>query len=197
MKEDTREFSRFFNGKSIGKSLREIAVDLIKTESDDVVSRWFHSGTNTELFTWVDQAQNIIKQQLSFHGQVVEWNCLEGLKTGFIIELDLGIPAAKNARSSSGIQQQDANSPQSETIQFDSRPMPKAIDLALEILDHIDVEENFRKQLIGNFKDPQHIQSMTPQAFLERFGVATRNDQRQDHGFWENVRRRLHVVFRI
>jgi len=75
--------------------------------------------------------------------------------------------------------------------------MPKAVDLALEILTHIEeVEDPFRDQLVGNFKDPQNIETMTPQAFLERFGLALKNYQKNDSGFWENFKSRFQTIFK-
>ena len=73
MNEKEKNYSPiFFSGKTIGKSLKEVAVDFIETDSQNVVSRWYHGTQSTDLFTWVDREHNIIKQQLSFNGQIVE-----------------------------------------------------------------------------------------------------------------------------
>jgi hypothetical protein len=178
--------THFFSGKSIGKSLKEVAVDMIKTESDNLISRWFHSDMDTDLFTWVDQGQNIIKQQISFNGQVVEWNCLEGIKTGVVVESDMNpVP-------------QDEAQPKhnSETIMFDANPQPKSVGLALEILQYMEVDAGFHQQLVGNFKDPQNIQTMSPKLFVERFGLSLKNYNRQDQGFWDNLKKRLQTIFK-
>lgn len=191
MNENAKVQTIFFNGKSIGKSLKEVAVDLIKTEEDDVISRWFHSESDTDLFTWVDLRQNIIKQQLSFHGQIVEWNCLEGIKTGVIIESDLeedDQPRIKNEKAS--------DLQKSESIQFDGKPLNKSVDLALEILSHIQVEDRFRVQLLSNFRDPENIETMSAHAFMNRFGLALKNQSQKDLSLWEQFRRHWHNIFK-
>jgi hypothetical protein len=194
MKTETSEkvLSHFFNGKSIGKSLKEMAVDLIKTETEDVVSRWYHAPS-TDLFTWTDRGNNIIKQQLHFNGQVVEWNCLEGIKTGLVIEAELGLKPTYNAE---GKMEKDRVS---ESIQFDTNPMYNCVELALEILENTGFENEIRVQLIGNFKDPQNITTMDPQNFLDRFGKSLKNVQKnriQDGGFLEAVRSTLKKLIR-
>jgi hypothetical protein len=172
----------YFSGKSVGKNLKEVAVDLIKTQSEDLVSRWYHASPGTDLFTWADRRNNILKQQLNYNGQVVEWNCLEGIKTGVIIELEMEDTKESAARS--------------ETIKFDSKPQLDSIELALEILKHSPFEDQLRNQLIGNFRDPQNIETMQPDAFLSRFGLALKNYQKTDHGFWQNLRERFRGIFK-
>jgi len=184
----------FFNGKTVGRSLKEVAVDMIKTENEDLVSRWYHSTTGTDLFTWADRRDNIIKQQLNFNGQVVEWNCLEGIKTGVVIEQDMENEANQTTISKE-TQKDEAKVNPSETIKFDQKPQTNSVDLALEILKYTEIEIKLLDQLIGNFKDPQNIESMNPEAFLNRFGLALKNYQKQDHGFWQNLRQRFRSIF--
>ncbi len=195
--------SKFFNGKSIGKSLKEVAVDLIETDSDRLVSRWFHSDMNTDLFTWMDKGQNIIKQQISFHGQVVEWNCLEGIKTGLVVESDFEVYIPTHSAPKSGAHGKGTvgglgaeSKPQSsETIQFDSNPQMHSIDLALEILNHFEIDSHLHHQLIGNFKDPQNIKTMSPKTFVDRFGISLKEYQTQDPSFWDSVKKKLQSLF--
>jgi hypothetical protein len=189
---DTLESPVFFNGKSIGKSLREVAVDLIQTESEEMVSRWFHSEGGTDLFTWSDSAKNIIKQQLSFHGQIVEWNCLEGVRTGFVIESDLDNEVYESKKSD---QKNSDEVCKSESIQFDGKPMNKSVGLALEILHYLDVELGFRDQLIDNFKNPKDIKTLSATQFVDRFGLAIKNYQNKDHGFWNQLKARFETIF--
>ena len=180
--------SSFFSGKSIGKNLREVAVDTIKTESEDVVSRWYHAPS-TDLFTWVDRGNNIIKQQLHYNGQVVEWNCLEGLKTGVVIEADMGIKPTYNAEG----RMEPART--SETIKFDNRPMVPCVDLALEILVNCQEDVVARKQIISNFKDPQNISTMKPEDFVQRFGAALKDRTNAlDMGLIQSIKNRLRNI---
>ena len=119
----------FFNGKTVGRGLKEVAVDLIKTENEDLVSRWYHGTTGADLFTWADRRNNIIKQQLNFNGQVVEWNCLEGIKTGVVIEQDMENEPKNDTKKKSGKEEIQVKA--SETIKFDPKPQSDSIGLAL------------------------------------------------------------------
>ena len=177
----------FFSGKTVGKSLKEVAVDLIKTESEDLVSRWYHGKAGADLFTWADRRNNIIKQQLNFNGQVVEWNCLEGLKTGLVVELDMESEKKSN---------EEVEMKPSETIKFDMSPQNNSIVVALEILQYTEIDLGLRDQLIGNFKDPKNIENMSPEAFLGRFGSTLKNFQsKEDPGFWGHLRTRFKAIF--
>ena len=177
----------FFNSKTIGKSLKEVAVDLIQTNHEDIVSRWYHSDHETDLFTWVDKGHNVIKQQLCFNGQVVEWNCLEGLRTGVIIEADL--EALK-------LGQDDEKVQKSESIQFDVNPHMRTVEMALAIIEHVEVEDTLRKQMTDNFKNPKDIKNMAPEEFVKRFGLSLKNYQKEDPGFWEVLKKSLNSIFK-
>lgn len=179
--------TQFFNAKRLGESLQEVAVDVIDTKSENLISRWFHGETGVDLFTWADKETTIIKQQLSFLGQIVEWNCLEGIKTGLVIETPSGM-----------IENNEQGNPEegvSESIKFDETPQVSSVSLALEILQYVEAEEAFRGQLVLNFENPQNIESLSPEKFMERFGLAVKNYQKQDPGFWENLKRRFGALF--
>jgi hypothetical protein len=177
----------FFNGRGIGRKLKEVTVDLIKTDNDDVISRWFHSEPGTDLFTWTDHKHNIIKQQISFNGQVVEWNCLEGIKTGVVIESDLSPTQEQYA---------EIENKSSETIQFDPKPQGRSIDLALEILRYMEGDAKLLLQLIDNFENPQNIKTMKPEDFILRFGLAVKNYQKINGGFWAYCKKRFSTLFK-
>lgn len=181
--------TNFFSSKTIGRSLKEVAVDLIQTHHEDIISRWYHSDFAADLFTWVDKGQNVIKQQLCFNGQVVEWNCLEGLKTGMIIEADLETNANTTTR-------EDDQTPKSESIKFDVSPHVRSVDMALEIIGSLVVEEDLRKQMLDNFCNPKDIKTLTPEEFVKRFGLALKNYQNQDPGFWDSFKKSFQNIFK-
>lgn len=149
-------FPRFFNAEELGKSLIEVATDVIATSNDQkVISRWFHSTKDTDLFIWLDHKQNVIKQQLTFFGQVVEWNVIEGVKTGLIVEDET--PSQVKA---------------SEIIQFDSLPQKAPIEQARALLGFITaLKEDERQMLSINFTGIARSQAMDPQEFVDRFGA--------------------------
>jgi len=124
-----------FNAREIGRTLTEVAVEHLKREGRDIESRWFHSPHDADVFYWRDEQKNIIKQQISFLGQLLEWNMTEGLRTGVVIE---------SARAAD----MDAS-----LVHFDPIPQRKTVEQGLEILDHmttLDVET--KRRIIRNFR---------------------------------------------
>ena len=79
------ELPSYFNAKEIAHSFKKMTVDIIKTTNQEVTSIWFHSECDAELYMFKDKNSNIIKQQLIFCGQIVEWNIVEGVKTGALL----------------------------------------------------------------------------------------------------------------
>lgn len=142
----------FFNPKEMGRSLREVASDIIKTESQDVKSRWFHSNQDIDLYIWQDEFDNVIKQQLSFHGQIAEWNLIEGLKTGFIFEDE---SVAKTA---------------SEIVRYDDTLQKGTLLQAIELLQCIDVLSSHERQLLlENFRRNPSLGHISPEEFLKKY----------------------------
>lgn len=136
----------YFEPSYAGKNLRQVGVDYLQVENQNIVSHWYHGAHDVDLFVWIDQQKNVIKQQISFCGQIVEWNILDGLKTGVVIEEDL--EAAPETSSETG----PAKASSSETIRFDLKPQSESIKMAIEVIKHIDVMDDvFRQSLLRNF----------------------------------------------
>jgi hypothetical protein len=147
-------YPRLFNAEDLGQSLKEVAADVFAAQKADVVSRWFHSSKDADLFIWTDKRRNIIKQQLSCYGQVVEWNVVEGLKTGHVV-----IDEGRGRRRGS------------EIVRFDQKPQTAALVQAKKVLEHItalNTEE--RKALLDNFAAGVASTNMDAEEFISRFG---------------------------
>ena len=135
-------FPRFFSAADLGKSFREVAVDVIRTEHQDIENRWYHSAKDADLFVWVDSEKNIIKQQLSFYGQVIEWNVIEGVRTGCVLEHEDDDNTLKRRSS--------------DVIQFDRHPQFSSLKQALDLLKNITVLKDEERQcLMENFSATQ------------------------------------------
>jgi hypothetical protein len=131
----------FFEPAQAGRSLKEVGIDYLKVESKNITSRWFHSAHDVDLFLWLDEHSQVIKQQVSFCGQIVEWNVLDGLKTGVVIEEEVWSGDGNENKID-----------QSEIIRFDQRPQKQAIKLAIEVIQNIESLEDFvRGHLLSNF----------------------------------------------
>ncbi len=168
--EGARKIPLMFNAESMGQSLREVAVDVVPVENIHYLSRWFHSPNDIDLFIWTDEKRSIIRHQVSFYGQVVEWNVLDGVKTGFIIE------------------QEVPDSESSETIQFDVHPQSSAVNQAMQLLENVtELAGLERNQLIELLRSPITRKDDSVVALLEHLKSDLRQTQRP--GFWKRVKR--------
>lgn len=150
-------FPHFFDPHELGKTLKEVATDVIKAGEYEVISRWFHSAKDADLFIWLDTKQNIIKQQVTFYGQVVEWNVIEGVRTGMIVEEESGTGRRRKA---------------SQIMQFDARAQQAPIEQALKLLEHITgLNDLERQSLKKNFKRPPGQSDLDPAEFVRQFGA--------------------------
>jgi hypothetical protein len=160
-------YPMFFNPERIGETLKEVSSDLLRVESQDIVGRWFHSPDEIDLFIWVDETKTIVKQQLTFYGQVVEWNAVDGTKTGVIIEDERGHVKA------------------SETIRFDDNLQIQQLGLAMDLIQHVlALTSQEQDQLIGNFFRGQRNRSTNDAEFLKRYSHYVNLHQRS---FWRRV----------
>lgn len=151
---------------------------MLRVESRDLVGRWFHSAEEIDLFLWVDEKKKIVKQQLTFYGQVVEWNIVEGTKTGVIIE-DESHPMA-------GGQPMKA----AETIHFDDQAHPQPIGLAMDVIRHAEaLSEAERKQIIANYFKGQRRTLGDPHEFLERYAQWTESSPTRTGGVLKAIGR--------
>ena len=90
-----------------GATLSEQAVDIHVVEGLDFVARWYYSPLDTDMMIWFDSHGIVTRFQLNSGGQIVDWNCLEGLQTGLIVELETLTTEALSVDAA-------------ETIQFDA-----------------------------------------------------------------------------
>lgn len=151
-------FPHLFDPIELGNTLKEVATDLIHTSTNqDVTSRWFHSVQDADLFIWLDDHQCVIKQQLSFYGTVVEWNAVEGLKTGLVIE-----------EERDGVERHRTDS---ELIQFDQQPQKNTVVQAMELIKHVvSLTPHERGLLMNNFANTASSVCMDAEEFHRRFG---------------------------
>ncbi len=119
-----------FDGETLGLSLRELGVDIVHADTTDIMSRWFHSVQDADLFIYSDSQQRLLKLQICFFGQVVEWNPIDGTRTGLIIEMENSGAAISGGHDAS-------EEEVTETIQFDSRAQSGVITQAMAILKHV------------------------------------------------------------
>jgi hypothetical protein len=156
----TENVPAVFLPEKAGESLRKVSVDLLEIEEQKISSYWYHGEEGIDLFIWKDQKGNIIKQQLSYVGQIIEWNLLEGLKTGVIVEEELDGAAAKA----------------SEQIIFDDSPQKNAVSIAVAVLQHITcVDEAEKNLIVQNMTEQRSLKEMSLREVLERYEIESVN----------------------
>ena len=150
----------YFYPKELGRSLKEVAVEYMSLENQDLESRWFHSNKDADLYVWKDARGNIVKQQMSFLGTIIEWNILEGVRTGYFIEDE----------SSQGIDR-------SPIIQFDSKPQLLSIEQGVEVISYIDgLSTHDKAQLVNNFTTSPVFDSYSVDEITKKFGLKNKTE---------------------
>jgi hypothetical protein len=178
-----------FEAESLGLSFRELGVDVARGEVTDILSRWFHSTQDADLFIYSDGKQRLLKLQLCFYGQVVEWNPLDGTRTGLIVEQEfatLGDAAKASAEFEFG-SEEDVG----ETIQFDSRTQASVMMQAVSVLAHIPgLALDERALLIYNLQQSPRLHKKAKERALETWAPKAHEiSSLQRPKFWKRMRK--------
>ena len=162
----------YFCTKKLGAALVEKGYDIIEADEDNIISRSFQSGEEVEVFVWSDTHKNVIKQQVNFCGQLIEWNILEGLKTGVIIENEL-----------------EAGGRIKKEVFYDKTPLKSSLETAVSLLENaLQLNENERFLLIDNFENGPTLKELKLAEAKKRF-----SNHRTKKSIWQKVRNWLHV----
>jgi hypothetical protein len=174
----------YLNMKDIGGSIKEMGSDMVKTTHQNVVSHWYHSDMDADLIIWRDEKQNIIKQQVNLLGQVIEWNIVDGLRTGYVVETEEKNPTPEPPQRESNAGYSGLNE-----IKFDRHPTPASVTQAIELINFLKcIPDNDKEALAFNLKNAPKISSMEPREFLKKFG---REEPSPVKGFWQKIIRRF------
>jgi hypothetical protein len=160
-----------FDAQALGASFEEVAVDVIHGEATDFISRWFKSSKqDADLTIWVDGEKRFVKQQLAFYGQVVEWNPIQGTRTGLIVE--------------------EESIEVSEIIRFDKQVQKSAIRQAIAVLEHIRLlDQNEKDSLIFNLRESPRLSKNARERAIKTWALKLDeivSDQRPT--FWNRLR---------
>ena len=130
----------------VGAALKEVGIDYQEIESKEVETRWFRDHVSeTDVFVWFGQNRKIIKQQVSVMGLIAEWNILEGVRTGMIMESEI---SAQDLMQS-GLTPDDTAS---EVIHFDGKVQQRTLATAISILKNsTSIEPELMSMVLSNF----------------------------------------------
>ena len=152
----------YFNAEEVGKGMEEVACEVIKTEKNSVTSRWYRFSPEVNLYIWEDSKCNIIKQCMDICGQVVEWNIIEGVRTGY--SFDEGLDEEPTVVELHKRYQLDH-------VKYDDQPMAPAVHQAEQVIRKMQIlEQNYIEKLIFNFQKSPQADNMDPKLFLKMYG---------------------------
>jgi hypothetical protein len=139
-----------FDAETLGLSFQQLAVDVVKGETTDFMSRWFRAKKGeADLVIWTDGEKRIIKHQICFYGQVVDWNPINGTRTGLIIEEEMFLAVEETTL----LAPLPHDAEVSETIRFDQILQPPVVAQAIQVLMRIpDLNDADRSSLIFNLR---------------------------------------------
>jgi hypothetical protein len=170
------ERAQIFDVVGVAQSFREIAVDVVRGETTEFLSRWYQSAKgDADLSIWWDGEKRVVKQQLCLYGQVVEWNPIYGTRTGLVIEQELGSSSEES----------------SEIVHYDERMQKTAIEQAIALLNQIGaLSEADRSLLVYNFRESPKLHKNARERALKvwaQHGEDLLSAKRP--GFWKRLSR--------
>jgi hypothetical protein len=195
-----------FDADAIGASFRELGVDVVSSEKVEFVSRWFRSArADADLTIWMDQEQRLVKHQISFFGQVVEWNPIHGTRTGVIIEEEMPqgliMKNEPEVSVSSRIrtENEDAAGDEdrfAEHIHFDEVVQMECVRQAIRLLESVSVLSDIeRSQMINNLKESPQADLQSREKMMSNWAprvecsVAKEVFSNRRPSFWKRLRK--------
>jgi hypothetical protein len=143
----------YFQPERVGAALKEVEVRYSGEGAQRIETRWFRGPDEVEIFIWTDSRGGVIKQQFNVSGAVVEWNVLDGLRTGVIVEQEMP----------------EAQSP-SESVRFDQSPLKMTVDMATSIVPHVAaMNEKTKSTLLEHLSKPS-FDRLSAQEIFFRYG---------------------------
>jgi hypothetical protein len=175
--------SAVFDPQSLGASFQELAVDVIETDDLAFISRWFRSNhSDADLLIWCDGESRILKHQLSFFGQVVEWNAIEGTRTGMIVEEEI-----KGSGLSDDGELQISTM---ETIVFDKKVQASAVEQAILLIQSLKPLKGLEKStLVSQLKYSSRLGSSARERALKAWeGILPELYSKERPQFWRRIK---------
>jgi hypothetical protein len=168
--------SQHFDAEAIGASLLSLAVDVVKGDTTEFMSRWFKSSSvEADLVIWTDSQKRIIKHQLCFYGQVVDWNPINGTRTGLVVEEEV---------------EESSGDDVAETIRFDKVTQSGAVDQAVRVLSRVpELSEEDRSALIFNLRESIKLHKKARERAIQTWSPKIEElTSTQRPTFWKRLR---------
>ncbi len=130
--------------KSMAQKIHFISFDVVQFQDKEMRSHWYQYES-LDLYYFEKTNLDLVKIHINVFGQVVEWNGLDGVRTGVLIE-------------------EEKEGQVFEVLQYDSRPNEKAIAQCLLVLENaFQIEPKQREKMI------KCIQNRETKSFWHKF----------------------------
>ena len=168
------ETAKVYDVTHVAQSFREVAVDVVRGETTEFLSRWYQAAQgDADLTIWWDGEKRVVKQQLCLYGQVVEWNPIHGTRTGLVIEQERG----------------SSDDETSEIVHYDSKLQRTSINQAIALLRVVGaIPEADRALLVYNFRESPKLHKNARERALKAWaqhGEELLSSSRP--GFWKRL----------
>jgi hypothetical protein len=175
MTENELRAPRIFDAETLGRAFRELGVDVHEGETTVITSRWFRSGDDADLFFWLDSERRVVKQQFCLYGQVIEWNPIDGTRTGAVIEEEAGASGEDAA----------------EVIRFDPKPQFAVVTQALSVLSFVPgLSEEDRYRLTHCLRESPKLHPKARERALKTWAPkAMEISSNQRPSFWRRLKK--------
>jgi hypothetical protein len=177
IKSSPTEPAQVFDVAQVALSFKEVAIDVVRGETTEFLSRWYQSANgNADLTIWWDGEKRVVKQQLCLYGQVVEWNPIHGTRTGLVVEQETSPPSEELT---------------SEIVHYDSKVQKNSIDQAIILLRRVAaIHEPDRELLIYNFRESPKLHKNARERALKAWAPQSEELLSSSRpGFWKRLGR--------
>lgn len=115
--------------KTLAQKMNFVSFDMLHIEDQEIKSHWYSHEEGLDIYYFQKEDGSLIKLHVSFFGQVIEWNPLDGTRTGYMVE-------------------QEQGSEVFETVHFDSRTNSESLAQCLVLLENaICLTQELRSEL--------------------------------------------------
>lgn len=116
--------------KTLAQKMNFVSFDTLQMERQSVQSHWFRHEEGLDIYYFQKEDGRLLKLHISCFGQVIEWNPLDGTRTGLLIE-------------------EEQNGEVFETVQYDARANRESVDQSVVILQNASaIDHKIRSELV-------------------------------------------------
>lgn len=116
--------------KTLAQRMNFVSFDTIQMEAQSIKSHWYRHEEGIDLYYFQKDDGRFLKLHISCFGQVIEWNPMDGTRTGLMIEEELGGEVF-------------------ETVQYDARANRESVEQSVVILENASaIDEALRNELM-------------------------------------------------